>query len=125
MWLLTPTKAADPEAAAEQDRSLRQFGVAPEDLDQGRPAAAATATDQGFVAWAWHLDAMRLFGALRTQWRAVAAGVGVMYLGLDYSGLQVVKGELGFASPDRELFEQLQAMERGGLAYKNRPLTHP
>lgn len=122
MWLLTPghaDQADDHAAAAAQERSLAQLGVSPEALAKA-DNAAPQADQPPFAAWAWHLDAMRVFGAMRTQWRLVPAMTGFVYVGLEYASLPVVKRELGFKGADRQLFEQLQGLERGGMAYLNR-----
>lgn len=129
MWLLTPTKAADddgqPGSCSEYEVSLRQLGVTDSDLAATKHRAEAGDSDESapFRAWPWHLPAMRAFGAMRTQWHTVAAMTGLIYLGLNYSSWPVVKSELGLEGEGAGLFEQLQAMERGALPYRNRSLN--
>lgn len=117
---MTPA-AADTAPAADPDASLRQLGVSQADIDRQR--RTDTPADETFVPWAWHVDAMRLFGGMRTQWHATAAVGGLVYIGLNYAGLAAVEERLGLAGRGQELFDQLQAIERGAIAYLNSRLT--
>ena len=113
---MTPARTTGGQGS-DHERSLRQLGVSEVDISRARRQAAPA--DQAFIPWAWHLDAMRLFGVMRTQWNATAAMTGLIYIGLDYTGLKTVKEELGLTGCGPELFEQLQAIERGALDYLN------
>lgn len=112
---MTPARR-DAGDEASQEQCLRQLGVPQEAINKHR---RRNAPDTPFTPWAWHVDAMKLFGGMRTQWRAVAAVGGLVYLGLDYASLAAVKAELGFSERGKELFDQLQAIERGALTYLN------
>lgn len=103
------------ESSGQHDAALRQLGVSAEALAKA-PAKRPETSD--FKPWPWHMDAMRLFGGMRTQWIAEAGLTGLVYLGLNYPSLDTVQRHLGIPdSPD--LFDQLQAIERGALAYLN------
>lgn len=115
---MTPAPAGDARRDDDAERSLRQLGVAQADIDSSRRAEAPA---DDFKPWPWHRDAMKLFGGMRTQWRLVAGLGGVIYIGLDYSGLAAVEERLGLAGRGQELFDQLQGIERGALDYLNRP----
>lgn len=66
--------------------------------------------------WAENWPAMIAFLALATQWR-VALGVGGMiWLGLDYPGVDVVMRRLG--TPD-SAFADIQSMEAAALPVLN------
>lgn len=121
MWLLTPSQSASPDAAAAQEAALRAFGVSQAEIE-GQRRQPNEDVPELVEVWAWHLPAMELFDAMRTQWHAVAGLGGLVFLGLDYAALPVVQQQLG-QQPDRELFQQLQTMERGALSYLNRPTT--
>lgn len=120
MWLLTPAQADSTDAAAQQEATLRQFGVSQAAIDETRRAPGDDEAELPSL-WAWHLPALQLFDAMRTQWRTAAGIGGLVFLGLDYGALGVVKQELGLPPADAELFKQLQAMERAALRYLNRP----
>ncbi|GEM_PF-2280097 len=122
MWLLTPGPADSTDAAAQQEATLRQFGVSQAAIDENRRAPGEDEAELASL-WAWHLPALQLFDAMRTQWRTAAGMSGLVFLGLDYGALTLVKQELGLPASDPELFKQLQAMERGALRYLNRPST--
>lgn len=83
-------------------------------------SSATQDDDSGSTLWLWaqHYDALRLFAALRTQWRAVPTMRRLIYLGLDYTVLPVVAQALGLTI-GRELFDQLQEMEREGTLVLN------
>lgn len=56
------------------------------------------------------------FLACETQWRAIAGMMGgLVWLGLDYSAVDVVLRRLGFDDPD-SVFADLQVMEDAALA---------
>lgn len=57
--------------------------------------------------WPDHVAAVRLFQAMRTQWRTGPAGA----VGLDYDVLERVAGWLGLPAVDADLFADLQVME--------------
>ena len=122
-WLLRPADAAaEVEGDDELRRGFMRLGVTAEQLDAHPPTATAGADDE-LLLWAWHLDAVRLFGAMRSQWlvapRALPGGAaGFVYLGLNYVALPVVEQRLGL-TPSRELFDGLQVLERAGRAVLN------
>lgn len=90
-------------------------------LRQSRQDGSTAPHDDGspeLLLWAQHADALRLFAALRTQWRVVTTALRLVYLGLDYSVLPLVATTIG-ATLDRTLFDQLQVMEREGKLILN------
>lgn len=121
MWLLTPARPDSTDAAAQQEATLRQFGVSQAAIDENRRAPGDDEEADLVSLWAWHLPALQLFDAMRTQWRTAAGMGGLVFLGLDYGALSLVKQELELPASDPELFKQLQAMERAALRYLNRP----
>ena len=60
-------------------------------------------------------DTLDAWLSCETQWRVVAGLGGVSWLGLDYSGVNVVLDRLGFTSP-KQVFADLQIMEGTALA---------
>ena len=120
MWMLTPALDDSTDAAAEQEAALRQLGVSQAALDEQRRERDESDPSGDLVVWAWHLDAMQLFDAMRTQWRCVSGIAGLVWTGLDYAALPAVKADLGFAAADRALFQQLRTMETAALKYLNR-----
>lgn len=125
-WCLEDTSAAaafadDPEAG----QALAEFGVPREHLSMLRHHRQDSTQDDGSPAlmlWAQHSDALRLFGAMRTQWRVVATALRLVYLGLDYNALPVVAQATG-ATLCRALFDQLQVMELEGKVVLNAQAT--
>lgn len=64
--------------------------------------------------WPAHLDAARIFGAMRRQWRVLVGPKGDMfYLGLDFNALGEVRRMLRIR-PSPELMDQLRTMEAAG-----------
>jgi hypothetical protein len=127
VWLLTPSRAA--AAATEPDDDLAdQFaglGVRQQQIDAvlaGHDGGVDDAEDGcSLQLWAWHLDALRLFEALRTQWRKTWVDkLGCFIVdGLRYECLPVVCRPLGLNADDPQLFNQLRTMERAGARCLN------
>ena len=71
------------------------------------------AAEEGVAVWAENWLSVTAFLDCGTQWRAVAGLGGVVWLGLDYSGVDVVlrRREAGAA-----VFADVQVMERAALA---------
>lgn len=120
-WCLEDTAAAaafadDPGAA----KVLAEFGVPQEHLSMLRPTRQDPHDDGSpeLQLWAQHADVLRLFAAMRTQWRAVTTAFRLVYLGLDYNALPVVAQAIG-TPLNRQLFDQLQVMEREGKVLLN------
>lgn len=70
--------------------------------------------DEGemFEVWASNWDALLAFLAVETQWR-IAAGVGALiWIGLDYSAVDVAFRRLGIGD---DAFAAVQQMERAAL----------
>lgn len=59
-------------------------------------------------------DALDAWIACETQWRIAATMSGLIWLGLDYAGADVVLRRLGFDEPDK-VFADLQVMEGAAL----------
>lgn len=90
-------------------------------LRQSRQDSSTDPHDDGspeLLLWAQHADVLRLFAAMRTQWRVVTTAFRLVYLGLDYNTLPVVAQAIG-TTLDRALFDQLQVMEREGKLVLN------
>lgn len=100
---------------AQDLADLRALGVSGQEL---HVAAAASLGDQAakLVVWDLAWDAVRLFDAMRTQWRVVAGMGGLVYLGMDYGPLRGLLRPLGLWArrDDAELLRQFQVMERAG-----------
>lgn len=120
---MTPA-AKRPDAEQGHDNGLRGLGISQDEIDRKRRRNGPQANSD-FKPWPWHLDAMRLFGGMRTQWNAVPCVGGLIYLGLNYAGLATVQDRLGLAHAGPELFDQLQAIERGAITYLNQRVTNP
>ncbi len=94
-----------PQAQIEAGRAVR--GQADE-LDQSVP-----------TIWPAHLDAARIFGAMRRQWRVLVGPKGdTFYLGLDFNALGEVRRMLRIR-PRPELMDQLRTMEAEGAEALN------
>lgn len=116
VWLLTPASETEGQQLDAQDlANLRALGVSGQEL---QVAAAASLGDQAakLVVWDLAWDAVRLFDAMRTQWRVVAGMGGLVYLGMDYGPLRGLMRPLGLwpRRDDPELLRQFQVMERAG-----------
>lgn len=81
------------------------FAIEPEEI----PAPA----DEGFEIWSENWDSLRAFLAVETQWRVVTAGPVLIWLGLDYTAVDVV---LRRRNAPEHVFEDLQEMEAAALA---------
>lgn len=76
-------------------------------------AVAESEGDDGcFEVWEQNWESMRAFLACQTQWRVVAGYGGAEWLGLDYSGVDVVLRRRGLGD---DVFEDLRVMEREAL----------
>lgn len=66
---------------------------------------------------------MRLFAACGTQWRILSGPGGILHLGLDYPGVDVVLRRLApdDADPD-QIFADIQVMEAAALPILNEAL---
>lgn len=126
MWLLTPSRAAAaaPEHDAELDQQFAALGVRQQQIEDAKAGRQALGEDgdttEHLQLWDWHMDALRLFEALRTQWRKTVLGpVGVIYEGLHYECIPAVCTALGLRADDSQLFNQLRTMERAGARCLN------
>jgi len=94
-----------PDAAAT-DNSAAAFGLV---LIRDEPAV-----DDAVEIWNEHWPAVRLFGAMLTQWRHSPAARS----GLDYGVLPVVERRLGLSGRRaRVAFEHLRVMEAEALLF--------
>ena len=119
MWLLTPPPRPDDDQARAQESALAQLGVSVDDIAAQRRAEHPD--DEELVLWAWHQQAVRLFWALRTQWRVISGLGGAGYVGLDYGVLSVLLPPLGLDGLTPDLLRELQTMEAAALRHLNRP----
>lgn len=71
-----------------------------------------------FEVWDINATSLDLFLAVQSQWRVIAAGMsGVMiWLGLDYAGVDVFMRRSKIDDPDGHLFADLVAMEGAAMA---------
>lgn len=76
--------------------------------------------DGAFQVWRENEDALIAWLAVETQWRIVSTMAGLIWLGLDYSAVDVVLRRL--KSPDR-VFADLQHMELAALEAFNEALA--
>ena len=109
------------DAQAEAD--MRCMGLTEEQIAQerrGRAAAAATDGDE-HLALPRHLwPVVRLFAALRSQWRVAIGQGGLLYLGLDYAAVRHAMWLLELPAKGRaRLFEHLRVMESEARALLN------
>ncbi|WP_322105851.1 DUF1799 domain-containing protein [Paraburkholderia sp. J41] len=96
--------------------ALAAFGARQSDVDAARKQAAEAA----FEVFPENWDAVRLFEALSTQWRAVAfgtmAGARVLHMGLDYAVFEPVARLIGIRKRRRAaVFQQIRVMEDAAL----------
>ncbi len=70
--------------------------------------------------WDVNWRALQLFGACGTQWRIAVCPGGLLHLGLDYPGVDVVMRRLAADEADHAgLFADLQVMEAAALPVLN------
>jgi hypothetical protein len=69
--------------------------------------------DDAFEIWKENWPSLRVWLAVETQWRIVIAGSSMIWLGLDYSAVDVV---LRRHKAEDTVFEDLQDMEQAALA---------
>ena len=95
---------------------LAAAGVPQAQIEAGRAVrgGATDPQDDAPSLWPEHLDAARLFGAMRRQWRvAVGPQGGLLYMGLDFNALGEVRRNLRIR-PSPELMDQLCTMQAAG-----------
>lgn len=68
--------------------------------------------EEAFEVWSCNWESFRAFLACETQWRVALGMAGAVWLGLDYSGVDVVLRRTGAAE---HVFEDLQLMEGAAL----------
>lgn len=96
--------------------ALAAFGARDRDVD----AARERAVEPDFEVYPENWDAVQLFLALSTQWRAVAFGTlasaRVLHTGLDYTAVESVARLTGIPRSRRAaVFQQLRVMEEAAL----------
>lgn len=80
----------------------------------------ATGDDDSFPLHKDNVDALRVFMATWTQWRAVAATNVIVYLGIDYSCLPEIWKRLKIKPKRRDkVFEQLRSVEAELIGVRN------
>lgn len=95
------------------------MGVPAEQIAAARaPRPEPGEDDEDCPVWAWHVDAVRVFRAMRTQWRTSFEYGRRRYLGLDYAALREVRAGLGLRMTE-ELLTQLQTLEIAGARAQN------
>lgn len=74
--------------------------------------------DDVFDVWDINADALALFLAVQSQWRAIGLGMAgaMVWLGLDYQGVDVFMRRAGVDDPDGGLFRDLVTMEGAAMA---------
>jgi hypothetical protein len=100
------------------DGALRAFGLPPDALDALPPDA-----DDDCEVWPENWDALLVFLACQTQWvREIPAMASkILWSGLSYHGVAVVIKMHGYRGKKaRELFSDVQIMERAALAVLNK-----
>lgn len=81
------------------------------------PAREAPPT---FEVWEDHWPALKLFLALRTQWRVIAGMAGTQHQGLDYGALYGHPAFKRLGDDDQEArLEEVQHIEAGALEALN------
>lgn len=107
----------------QAEADMRRMGFTQEQIAaERRDRADAAQGDAGEdLVLPRHLfPALRLFAALRSQWRVAASAAGLLYLGLDYGAVRHTMWLMGLRLADRgTLFEQLRVMEREGRTVLN------
>lgn len=71
-----------------------------------------------FAVWDINADALKLFLAVESQWRVIAAGMSgvLIWLGLDYQGVDVYMRRARIEDETGELFADLVAMESAAMS---------
>lgn len=81
---------------------------------------ARAESEEVFELWDINADVLELFLAVQSQWRcvAVASSIGgaILWLGLDYAGVDAFMRRSHSDDEDGELFAGLQVMEGAALA---------
>lgn len=70
---------------------------------------------EDYEVWPENWDAVRAFLAAETQWRAAIGPAAMIWLGLDYAGLDTVLTRK-FPAADAAMFDDLRRMEAEALA---------
>ncbi len=85
-----------------------------------RIEAQPPAEPEAFEVMRGNADAIEAWLALETQWRCLSGPTGaILWLGLDYSAVDVVLRRLKLADPD-QVFADLQIMEGAALGEINK-----
>jgi hypothetical protein len=71
-----------------------------------------------FEVWDINAASLDLFLGVQSQWRVIAAGMSgvLVWLGLDYQGVDVFMQRTRIEDPDGHLFSDLLAMENAAMA---------
>ncbi|HTM77008.1 MAG TPA: DUF1799 domain-containing protein [Devosia sp.] len=74
--------------------------------------------DDVFDVWDINAEALALFLAVQSQWRVIAIGMAgtMVWLGLDYQGVDVFMRRAAVVDPDGKLFRDLVTMEGAAMA---------
>lgn len=70
-----------------------------------------------FAVWDINVEALNLFLAVQSQWRVIAVGMAgtIVWLGLDYAGVDVFMRRAGIADAEGALFSDLLVMESAAM----------
>jgi len=92
---------------ADLAAQFRELGVSSTEI-----GPAPDQDEETFEVWDVNWASLTAFLACETQWRVAAGLAGLIWLGLDYPGVDVVLRRLGLAD---HVFADLQVMERAAL----------
>ena len=99
------------------------MGATPQVIEQMAERLREQAVGRTQDVWPQHWHAANIFAGMSTQWRVVAGAAGLLYLGLDYAALPVVREEhqgIEHEQPMRVLMPQLRHMEGAALGVLNK-----
>lgn len=102
--------------------ALVMCGAPAEIIERARNGRAASDGDENcFEVWEQNWDSVLFFLLVGTQWRAIGGIDRVLWLGLDYAGVETSMRAEQIARVNRKpLWSDLRAMERAALEVLNK-----
>jgi len=97
---------------------MEAFGAPPEEIEKARQAAGGSQADESgyFEVWPENWPTFKFFDSLVSQWVMAPAGDRLIYVGLNYQGVESAMRMKRISAAQRQrMFDDLQKMEQAAL----------